>query len=358
MYRLTFIAILINHHLFAQKDSSISKISMKAYVDVYYSYDFNKPVSGNRAFMGNGLTHVVSHNRHNEFALNQGLIIANYSNHGIRGSFSLQAGTYPQANYAKEPAMFRNIYEAYAGYDITGKMSVDIGIFTSHIGFESAVSMDNLTLTRSIMADNTPYYEAGVKLSYEINDKLAMKGLILNGWQNIVENNSNKAFGTQVQFRPGEKILFNSSTFFGKEAPSFDTISSMRYFHNFYSKIDLKKISFILAFDIGFQEKRFARGAYIWYNPNFIMSYSVSSKIKVATRLEYYYDPSGVIIYSGTPHGFQTFAPSINTDIKLSVNMVWRLEGRIFISKDKVYRDGLSLSSKNLFLISSIAIKI
>jgi hypothetical protein len=365
MYRLTFLALLFSQFLYAQKvlyaqkDSLGSeKLTISGFVDVYYAYDFNKPVSGNRGTMVNGLTGIYSHNKHNEFAINQGMISLNYSSDRVRGAFSLQAGTYPQANYANEPAMFRNIYEAYAGYGITKKIFVDAGIFTSHIGFESAISRDNLTLTRSMMADNTPYYETGLKVTYETNDKLTITGLVLNGWQNIVENNGNKAFGTQVQLKPGEKIVLNSSTFFGKEKPSFDTISTMRYFHDFYTKIDLEKLSVIAAFDIGFQEKRFGKGAYVWYNPNLILSYSAFSKVSIGARVEYYHDRSGVIIYSATPNGFQTFAPSLNVDVKLGDNILWRTEGRIFISKDKVYIRNNIGDRYDPFIISSISIKI
>jgi hypothetical protein len=330
---------------------------LHAFVDAYYAFDFNEPVSGNRGLMGNGQTHIYSHNRHNEFAINQALIRASYSGNRIRGAFSLQAGTYPQANYAKEPAMFRNIYEAYAGYGITENLFVDAGVFASHIGFESAISMDNLTLTRSIMADNTPYYESGIKLSYEVNKKLSVKGLVLNGWQNIVENNKNKAIGSQLQFKPRENVLLNSSTFFGKEAPSYDTVSTMRYFHNFYTKIDLRKISLIAAFDIGFQKKRVGQGAYCWFNPNVIISYLVFSKVKVAARLEYYHDKNGVIVYTGTSRGFQNFAPSLNVDFKIHDDLVWRIEGRVFKSKDRIYQKSTSLSSMDIFVVSSLAIK-
>ncbi len=36
----------------------------------------------------------------------------------------------------------------------------------SHIGFESAVGSDCWNLTRSILAENSPYFESGIKLNY------------------------------------------------------------------------------------------------------------------------------------------------------------------------------------------------
>jgi hypothetical protein len=34
----------------------------------------------------------------------------------------------------------------------------------SHIGFESVISADCWTLTRSLLAENSPYYETGMRL--------------------------------------------------------------------------------------------------------------------------------------------------------------------------------------------------
>ena len=94
-----------------------------------------------------------------------------------------------------------------------------MGIFSSHLGFESALSKDNWTLTRSLNAENSPYYETGARLTYEVGPKLTLTGLVLNGWQNIRETNQAKALGTQLQWKPTAKVLINSSTFYGNEQP-------------------------------------------------------------------------------------------------------------------------------------------
>lgn len=43
---------------------------------------------------------------------------------------------------------------------------LDAGIYPSHIGLESAVGKDNRTLTRSLAAENSPYYESGARITY------------------------------------------------------------------------------------------------------------------------------------------------------------------------------------------------
>ena len=162
-------------------------LTVSGYAELYYQYDFNKPSDNNRPGF------VYSHNRHNEFNLNLGFVKAGYSADRVRANLAIGAGTYMNANYAAEPGVLKNVYEANAGIKLGKKnLWLDAGIFPSHIGFESAIGKDCRTLTRSIAADNTPYYEAGAKLSYGSPDgKWSLTALALNGWQRIKRMDGN-----------------------------------------------------------------------------------------------------------------------------------------------------------------------
>ncbi|HMT28141.1 MAG TPA: outer membrane beta-barrel protein, partial [Bacteroidia bacterium] len=135
----------------AQIDTSRSNLVITGYAEVYYGYDFNEPSDHNRS------PFIYSHNRHNEFNLNLGFIKAAYASEKVRANVALATGTYMNANYSAEPGVLKNIYEANAGIKLSKKKNlwVDAGIFGSHIGFESAISKDCWSLTRSILADNS-----------------------------------------------------------------------------------------------------------------------------------------------------------------------------------------------------------
>src|SRR5690606_6122028 len=129
-----------------------------------------------------------------------------------------------------------------AGVKISRKHNlwVDAGIMPSHIGFESANGQSCRTLTRSMIADNSPYFESGAKLGYTThNGKWYISGLMLNGWQRIqrVDGNSSLCGGTQVMFIPSDKVTLNSSTFFGNDKP--DSLRQMRIFHHLHSTIHI-----------------------------------------------------------------------------------------------------------------------
>ncbi len=356
MKRITIIlAILVSGQLFAQKDTTKGSLQFSGYVEAYYTYDINNPANHERPGF------VYSHNKHNEFNVNLAFLKLNYSATRVHANVALMAGSYAQYNLAAEQGLIKNIYEANAGYKISKKANlwVDAGVFSSHIGFESAIGKDCWNLTRSILADNSPYYESGVKLSYTSpREKWFISGLILNGWQRIARPNGNQtpAFGHQVIFKPNSKITLNSSSFIGNDKP--DSSRQMRYFHNFYGQFLIGDDFAITAgFDIGAEQKAKASSQYnVWYSPVVIFKYAFTPVFTMAARAEYYSDKNGVIIATGTPNGFQTLGYSANFDFNFTNNFVWRVEGRLFQSKDKIFtRDG-SATQYNPFVATSLAV--
>ena len=339
----------------AQTDSSTSPLTISGYLETYYIYDFGKPLNHNRP------PFVYSHNRHNEFNLNLGFIKAAYNKSNVRANLALATGTYMNANLAAEPDVLKNIFEANAGFKISKKKNlwVDAGIFTSHIGFESAIGKDCWNLTRSILADNSPYYESGAKISYTTDDgKWFISGLLLNGWQRIqrVDGNNTPAFGHQLTYKPNSKITLNSSSFIGNDKP--DSIRQMRYFHNFYGIFQLtEKVGLTTGFDMGAEQKFKGSSDYnTWYTPIIILKINGNAKNSVAARVEYYNDANGVIISTGTQNGFNTWGYSVNYDYTVRENVLWRIEARGFSGKDKTFEKNGQPSNTNFFLGTSLAV--
>lgn len=349
---------LLPLHLLAQKDTLWQQkpnVKIGGYIDLFYAYDFNKPKTDYRQ------TFFYNYNRHNEFNLNLGYIKLSLEHPKYRANIALQTGTYTNDNYANEPNVLKNIFEANAGISLNKKNSLwlDAGIFASHIGFESAISIDNWTLTRSILAENSPYYLSGAKLTYSPNKKWEVAALVINGWQHIqkVKRNSLPSFGTQVKFMPNEKIILNYSTFIGTDFP--DSTRRMRYFHNLYGQFQLnKKIGLIAGFDIGTQQQSKNSSTYdIWFSSVMIARYAFTDKWTTAIRAEYYQDKKGVIIPTTTTNGFKTTGLSLNLDYTPILNIACRLEGRWLHSQDKVFFGQNTMTNNNVFLVASIAVK-
>lgn len=337
----------------AQQDSAV--LTFSCYLETYYAYDFAQPDQHDRPGF------LYSFNRHNEVNLNLGFLKAAYSTSKVRGNLALMSGTYAKANLAAEPAILQHILEANAGVKISKKANlwVDAGIFASHIGFESAIGKDCWNLTRGILAENSPYYESGVKIGYTSGDgRWFLSALMLNGWQRIQrpDGNNTPAFGHQITFRPNDKITLNSSSFIGNDKP--DTVSQMRYFHNFYGIFQLsEQIGLTLGFDIGAEQKAHESSDYhLWYTPVAVVKYAANDRLSIAVRGELYADPDGVIIATGTLNGFQTSSFSANVDYAFRQNVLWRVEARHFNSRDKIFLDGQRLSNTNTFVATALAI--
>lgn len=332
-----------------------SPFTFSGYIDTYYSYDFGNPDNHTRPGF------FYSYNKHNEATLNLGLIKANYAKDNIRGNFALMAGTYAQYNMAAEQDLMKNIYEANVGVKVskTANLWVDAGIMPSHIGFESAIGKDCMNLTRSILAENSPYYEAGVKLGYTSkSEKWYLAAMYLNGWQRIqkVDGNQTPAFGTQVTYKPSGKVTLNWSTYVGNEQPDNDR--KWRYFNNFYGQFKVSdKTNLVAGFDIGAQQKLRASSDYdMWFSPVIIAQYKPTTKIQLAARGEYYQDEKGVIIATGTPNGFKTFGYSANFDYLVSDNVMFRIEARSLNSKDEIFLKDNNPTASNFFITTSMAI--
>ena len=329
------IFVLISFDCFAQKDS-LGLLKFSAYFESYYSYDFAKP------FTHEKLDFNYNYKKHNQPNINLAFVKANYQSQRLRSTLTLMTGNYAMYNLSSEPNWAKPLLEANFGYKPFEKHNfwIDAGVMPSHIGFESAVGSDCWNLTRSILAENSPYYESGIKFNYTNKKQdLYIAFHILNGWQKIAipKGEENPSFGFQANYKPTTSLTLNYSNFVGNI--KVDSINNaLRIFHNLYSIYDASsKLSFIFGFDIGTQKRAGTKTA-IWYTPVIIAKINLAKKSKIAGRLEFYNDEQQTIISTSTPNGYQTLGASINYDYQISSKVLWRSELKRYNSKDPIFR--------------------
>jgi hypothetical protein len=142
-------------------------------------------------------------------------------------------GTYVNSNLDNEPNAVKHIYEASIGYRFAGSSNsrIDIGIMPSHIGLESNIGRNNLNLTRSLLAENTPYYECGIRWSGATENGLSWSLLALNGWQRIAvaDDQIRPNFGMQLQHDNKKGRVLNYSNYLGSINGRYSA------YHNFYA---------------------------------------------------------------------------------------------------------------------------
>ena len=339
------------------QDTTVT-VSFGGFVDSYYAYDFGRPPNFDRPFTTQAA-------RHNEFNVNLAYFEAKVSGPRVRGRLALQAGTSVQSNYTGEPAigtvsgpdLSRFIQEAVAGYQIAPSLWIDGGVFFSHIGEESFISRDNLTYTRSLSAEFTPYYESGVKLTWQATSKLSALVTVVNGWQNISENNQDKAVGTRFDYARSPSTTLSYYNFVGNEAAS----NRLRVFNGVGFKSAMTS-AFTLQgnFDYGNQQKTLT-GSSSWWSTGLIGKLQMTPLVAVSGRVERYQDPDQVIITTGTAGGFKATTASLGVDVSPNgpTRVLWRNELRGSWAGDPVFPDrsaATGTSTSNALLVTSLAL--
>jgi len=219
-------------------------------------------------------------------------------------------------------AVWRAVYQASVSYTapIGSGLLLEAGIYPSHIGYETFFSKDNWNYTRGWMGEFSPYYQAGLKVSYAFDAHWSAQIHFLNGWQNIGDNNRAKAIGTQIAWS-GDLVSAALNTFAGPELPGDDT--HWRLFGDLTAQVKATPwLSLGATADVGRQDR--PGEAALWHAAAVFARVAFSERVALALRGEYYDDRDGFM--SGTP---QTLGEGTATvELRPTEHLIVKLEGR------------------------------
>ncbi|PZF73860.1 outer membrane beta-barrel protein [Taibaiella soli] len=333
------------------------QVSLEGYVDAYFGYDFNQPQDGNRPYF-------VSANRHSEVNVNLAYLSLKLSSDRVRATFTPGFGTYMNANYTAERTTLRNIVEANVGVKLFKHKNIwlDAGIINSFYTNESAISFDQLMYSRSLGAEYVPYYLAGAKLSLPLTDEVNLYLYLLNGWQEIEDINSPLSFGSQVEYKPNDKLLVNWNTYVGDERSNTHPTFSTRYFSDVYAIYNpSSKWSFSSSVYGGIQTEKTEVETTNpkWWQANLIGRYSFAKNQSLAARGEYFSDPHAVMVVPVTnAASFSCSSASLCYTIGVTSRVLVRLDARYFWSAGNVFFNPSSIPINNDFaLLAGITAK-
>ncbi len=335
-------------------------LAWSGFVDTYFAYDFGRPQDFDRVF-------TTQAERHDEFNVNLAYVAASLTGERIRGRIALQAGTSVQTNYAGEPAvgavsgatLSRHIQEATAGARLAPSLWIDGGVYFSYIGWEGWISRDNPTYTRSLVADYTPYYLGGVHLTWQ--PRIGAHGAhepgaagpapvtiqlhLMNGWQNISENNHGKAVGLRVDWQLSPSVTLAYGNFVGNERPQ-GTPAATRVFNQVMMKVGSGRLSVQGQVDYGREAGR------DWYGLVAIGRETVAPTAWLSLRLERYSDPHQIIVVTGTAAGLETNGASLGLDVGRTDGVLWRTELRGLHATSPLFPShGVPDAARNNFVI-------
>ena len=336
--------------------NSSPNLKISSYVDFYYGTRSNSSEET--------IPYFVSNNKSNEFTINLAYVELSYKNKDVRFKFLPGFGTYMNANYMSEPATLKHLLEATGGFCLSQKRQIwiDGGVLSSPYTNETAISRDHLMYTRSMAPENVPYYLSGIKLTFPLSKKITLYTYLINGWQQIKDNNEKKSVGTQLEFKPNAKHTINWNTYIGDERSATAPQNRMRYFSDIFWLYNLDgQWSMTSCIYLGKQEqvKGNLKNSHYWWQANAIFRHRFNDKWSISGRLEYFNDPDYIVVspINEGAHKFAVFSQSISINYCIKSNALFRMEGRNFRSSSDIFLTSNSDQVSNMFwMVSNITV--
>ncbi|OLB39391.1 MAG: hypothetical protein AUH11_04225 [Acidobacteria bacterium 13_2_20CM_57_17] len=94
-------------------------------------------------------------------------------------------------------------------------LTVQGGIFSSLIGYDSLYAKDNFTYTRPWGADYTPYLMFGVNASYAFSKKVTATVFVINDYFHLAHPNNVPSWGGQIAYTVTEHLTFKEIFLYG-----------------------------------------------------------------------------------------------------------------------------------------------
>jgi hypothetical protein len=215
----------------------------------------------------------------------------------------------------------RHIQQAYLS-GTRDKFTLDFGKFVTPIGAEVIETKDNWNYSRGLLFNLAiPFYHMGARGTYVINDKATIAGYLVNGWNNVKDQNSAKSIGFMGNFKPHEKIGVITNVLWGKEFQNADDARSLLDLIVTFNLND--KVSFMGNYD--YVRDRVPSGLSIvpcsprgldpgcvifWQGIAGYVKVKPSDKVTLAARYEWLGDHNGFV--SPAPQDLQSYTGTIS----------------------------------------------
>ena len=239
--------------------------------------------------------------------------------------------------------VLENIEEGFISYlaPLGKGLQFDFGKFVTQHGAEVIEAKDNWNYSRSLLfALAIPYYHSGLRATYSLTDKIAVMGTIVNGWNNVAENNGAKTLSAQMTFKPTAAVSLVQNYMAGPEQPD-NTTDWRRLSDTTLTWAISPKLSVMGNYDYGTDT---VSGAKVhWQGAAGYAKLQANKWIAVSPRFEWYDDASGFT--TGT---VQTLKEATATfELKPTETFIWRIEYRSDFSDVSVFKTGAGETRKH-----------
>lgn len=193
-----------------------SQVKVSGVLDMYYSQNLNRP-----ADRANQYRNFDVEDR--AFALSLVEMIVDKQPSPLGFHLRLAAGKTTDMVHSAEPGgaeSVKHLLQAYGSYSRgpEGKLTLDFGKFVTPHGAEVIETGDNWNYSRGLLfAWAIPYYHMGIRAKYKASKRASVSAFVVNGWNNVSENNKGKTVGLQASWTNGGKLAVTHGWMGGPE---------------------------------------------------------------------------------------------------------------------------------------------
>jgi len=325
---------------------------LSGFVDLYYGQNFNNP-----AAQANNLRFFDAAT--NQFGLNLVELVVDKApdptNSRTGYHIALGFGQAMNAVNGSEPraglGFDQYLKEAYFSYlaPIGKGLQVDVGKFVTPHGAEVIETKDNWNYSRGLLFSYAiPYYHFGARAKYAFNDKYSLTGFFVNGWNNVVDNNTGKTYGMSFGWNPNKKFGLTENYMAGPEQNSFNS-TWRQLTDTTITYSPTSTLSFIVNGDYG-RGDRIDLGEGVFSKPVFwtgvagYVRYAFNGTSAFSTRVEHYDDHDGFT--TGTAQHINEFTTTFER--LMAHHIISRLEFRRDMSnKDSFLKGNTPVGGQN-----------
>lgn len=279
--------------------------NVTGFVDTYYGYNFNQPHSRTTTF------HPFDANT-NQFSLNMIELTvakapeANNSRLGYNLTFGF--GNAMNVVNSTDPGglgFAQYLKEGYISYlaPVGKGLQIDFGKFVTPHGAEVIETKDNWNYSRGLLFNYAiPFYHFGLRAKYAFSDKFWVTGDVVNGWNDIVDNNTGKTYGASFGWTPSKKVSIVQNYMAGPEMFQ-DNAHWRQLSDTVVTYTPTSKLSLMANYDYARGDLPLAATRVVmWTGVAGYIRYAFNERYALATRYEYFDDRDG--FNTGTPQHF------------------------------------------------------
>ena len=261
---------------------------------------------------------------------------------------------------ATDPRRGANQYigQLYASYrPIKGSnLQFDFGKFYTPVGAEVIDETTNFNHSRSLLfALGSPYYHFGLRATVPVTKSLTVGGVVVNGWNDVKDNNSGKTFGVTLT---STHAKWNWAQTYLAGPEKADTNHGFRYLYD--SVLNVSPATWVQGYvEVLAGAEHRAQGNFVdarydrWNGVAFAAKFNPAKKWSISPRWEMYNDSTGFT--SGLAQHLTE--ATLTGEYRPTQFMTWRLEYRQDRSNQSFFNNGAKRTQQTLLVALLLYVK-